>query len=447
MRLFGFASRKTVNAEIQAALAKKEAEIQAAGFTFDPFSFINDIGIPKNSTSEYNKYQNYYKAVAAIYLKYYNVADYGNQFVKTIIDYRSQWILGKVPTFSAEGTREQEFINQFVKNNKWDAGKLMEFARIGEMEGRVLSVLMVKPANPGEAPQIYTRFFRYLSCKYFPTINIFDEIEKVTYYPENSLTPEIINPDRFELCIFSGATSDILAGILTPARISHILTNIDDVDRGQRDMRQINNIFASPVPFANVETDADAQKLQSFIEKTKWKIGQMLIGVKTAFSMVTADMKGFDSLKAEMMMNIQRISGHTGVPIFLLGFPELLSNRSTAVEMAESINATTQFERMSSEGSLEAILEKAMLLHNRLTGDFLDPSTIKVTIPEVSIAQAQAILTNLNLMRAQGTISLETYLEKNPIIQNAKLELERIQNEGSAQSKNILSLIDQGKTQ
>lgn len=421
---------------------KRSAPIQAMSGIVEGEARRTLRPVNRSDIEIYNNYKSYDQMVAAIWLKFKSLADYGCRMVRTLINYRQSWILSKDITVSVEGEREQVWLKDFLERNEWMKGYLAAIGSMSEVQGHVLIVLMV--VEEDGIRRIKTVIFPWLLYKYLP-IKSWDGTIAALKYSIN-MQDQILTPDRFELIVTHGTLDDIQPnGIFTTPKIGNVLQQIDDIDRCAANIRKVNALMARPTPSFSFESEQTSDSFREWLDDRQWEIGlSVVLPERGQMSMVQASMEGVRSLHDEKMRLTQEVSGSLGVPIFLIGFPELVGGgRATASEYREAIAVQTSTERAAFDAGLESLLRKAMILHNKMNNDFLDASTIRVELPEVSLAMVEAQMAIFDKMRDRGDVSLKTYLEQNPYIKDVDQEMKRIDEEKKSGMDAVSSRFDQ----
>ncbi|GAH41096.1 unnamed protein product, partial [marine sediment metagenome] len=114
-----------------------------------------------------------------------------------------------------------------------------------------------------------------------------------------------------------------------------------------------------------------------------FKLKKVLAGT-AKMSFIKLDAGGIDSIEKEIVSLVKLISGNTGIPVHFLGFVDLMSNRATAEDLINMINAATTKERQTWIGAYEEVIKKAMDMWNNAAEPGmskekqLDPDKIKV---------------------------------------------------------------------
>jgi len=263
----------------------------------------------------------------------------------------------------------------------------------------------------------------YHEYKYRTVLDDYGKVIQVTYREKNSTTEKTINAKDFVLLNYNLISNDMEKS--SPS-IAYIIDDVIRVDECLMSWKLINDRFAKTTVIFEVDDWRDATTISNIIRgkqesidsdgiQRKWKIGEGL-AVKGKANTLEFSNNGIESLKEEIIMRTQKISGHTGIPIFLLGFPELMSNRATATEMVEGIiNKTSTEKEIISQGIKELFI-KSLTKYNLFTGDalFSDLDSINVVLPVVSQNEIKALIDKFEPLFSSKVISKKTFRELIP---------------------------------
>lgn len=394
-----------------------------------------------------NEYPTYEAAIEAIDKKYRGVADWGCLQTGNIIDIRAAFIISEgiqvQEVKKTEGQRELDFALKFLDDNNLDEEMAQEYAKEAEIEGKIL----LKLDWDDTKKVVLVRFVPWTTKKY----KIRADPEDYSKYLAAVWTPQgkdelKLEPPDFVYKKFGGRISD--PNVAAP-KIMKCLTQIDNLDKALRDLREIDRVFAAPVPVMEFPGDPDAaEAAQEKLDKMNWKIKKAL-ATSGVFKYVQPTMQGTEMLLREVESNGEVISGATGVPVHFLGFVHLLSNRSTGENLADLIYASTLKERVTWVGAYEETIAKAMAISDGKTGNAqkstaLDPKRLKVTIPFVT-QQHWAALEKIFLPAALGgKISDQLFLSKIPGVDvDEELERQKAQSNVKAPPKAEQGLEDE----
>jgi hypothetical protein len=392
-----FNKSKVLQAEVR-ELRDKTAELtgQVTKYRETQELLVKDILTLQEVSRAYvgNDYQVYEDAVYEISEKYCGRAEWGVLQTRSIIDLRSAFILGEglkvthTTETRAEAERELQFAEDFMSFNDLDGELDQEMAKEAEIEGKIAIKLWLDEEPYRDWPgMVSARFKSWLSSKYVVTADPNDYLwyKNLSWKAMGTTSAGSYDEAQFVYAKFGGRIN--MPNEAQP-KIAACLTQIDRLDRALRDLREIDHLFASPTPYFKVLSVAEGQAIETYIERTNWKIGKALI-TSSEFTLVSAPITGVDNLIAEIELCVKMISGATGIPIHYLGLLDLLKNRSTGENIRELIMASTTRERQTWIGVYEELLTKAMQMWNatyraQKTEGLLDPTKVKVDIPQVT---------------------------------------------------------------
>jgi hypothetical protein len=358
---------------------------------------VKDILTLQETTHAYvgNDYQVYEDVVYAIGEKYCGRAEWGALQTRSIIDLRGAFILGEglrvthTTETRAEAERELQFATDFMSFNDLDGELDQEMAKEAEIEGKIAIRLWLDEESYRDWDgMVSARFLSWQTRKYTVEADANDYLwyKNLKWKAAGIVLAGNLNEAQFVYAKFGGRIN--MPNEAQP-KIAACLTQIDRLDRALRDLREIDHLFASPTPYFKVLSVAEGQAIETYIEKTNWRIGKALV-TSSEFNIVSAPITGVDNLIAEIELCVKMISGATGIPIHYLGLLDLLKNRSTGENIRELIMASTTRERQTWIGVYEELLTKAMQMWNatyaaqKSPEAQLDPTRIKVDIPQVT---------------------------------------------------------------
>lgn len=190
------------------------------------------------------------------------------------------------------------------------------------------------------------------------------------------------------------------------------VAQMENVSKALEDLRRINHLFAHPTPVLNVLDDR-IQAVETQIANTNWKIGQSLVlGADESYKLAELGGTGAEYLLKEIQVLMQQISALTDVPVHFLGYPELLSNRSTSEDLFEGPVKRAQADQRVWIGGFEELLAKVLPLYSAGLGRTLDPEAVAIAFPPIRQGNMADVLQAWTAVRSARNISLRTYLEK-----------------------------------
>lgn len=400
----------------------QQAEIQAtAEGATDPASLT----IYDYATADGEEFMSYQSIVLNLVRRYNGISYLGRELTKSCIDTRVTWIAGNGANVSSEGEKENEFLEKFIRYNKLDGIGFRNAVTDSELEGKALAI----PMWDEKSKMVSVKFMSWYDQGY--TVETDPEDYRVitrVVYGKNK--DKFLDPDEFVYRNFTGSRRFLND---SPPRTGLVLFSIDAVSSALRDLRKVNRKFGAAFPYFEATSNEDAKNLMKSITATKWKIGNSLAAVAKAYYMEPSG-SGLESIIKEILMHFRLISNVTGIPVYFLA-PDLMSNRATAQELLEMVNAATMSERENWKDFLTELCREAMKMHTEKTGEILDYDMVDVTIPQVTLNQVQQLVDVYLPLQQAGIISKKTLLEKVPDI-DPELEHERLEEENETTESN-----------
>jgi hypothetical protein len=279
------------------------------------------------------------------------------------------------------------------------------------MEGRVLLYLV--PDKKRKQIKILRHLSEY-SSGYSYKVNLVDDRD-----PDSIRSITIKKKDKnetitknFEFVKLGGDFSNINE---TTTRTGLCLHAIDSYARAKNGMRKNNHLFAKITPFFSSENQADVDKFRTLALSKNWKIGDAMAAMKGKLEMVVPALGAMENLKEEMTINAKTISFVSGIPIHWLGWVDLMSNRSTADSLYETINNATIQDRNIWSDAFYSIIVKAQEM--AIDNGFYEGTVnfdFEVKIPLISFYKMKPLIEALSLAYADDAISIQDYRHNLP---------------------------------
>lgn len=380
---------------------------------FEMQGFIDALS-GEESASGYsnNNYRDYARAVQSVSDKYENGATWGNGLTANIVDFRAAVTVSSGPQYKpkmdstiqqkdesgksvggedqsgnsidTKAEAEMDFCRSFFEVNDINHETPQEWGREGEIEGRVAVGL------DWDGNQVVARHYPWLKYRYEEIRSKINPktIESIKWAEQTDLPAGELKGDQLVCRRFSGRNS----AKYPTTKVIRILTQIEYVDQAFRDWREINRLYASPIPVFECKTVEEAEEMNTRLQaglNFKIKKAWALLGT---FKFAGPDMTGIDSLEKEILRQSCFIAGTTGYPLqFLL--PDMLSNRSTSENIMESALIHTASERAIWTGFYEELISKAMIMYSAKTSKTaLDPNKLEVSISLMTEEQWQRLI-------------------------------------------------------
>jgi hypothetical protein len=355
-----------------------------------------------------NNYTSRASQAAETIRKYRGQAIKGNLLVKNIINTRSAFTVGRGLSYVGPDN-EKKFVEDFLRANKIDLSYMQQLARERCFEGQVLLTL-----RPGVDPLPQVRFLSWIDSAYDVLTSDVDyaDVRGVRYTAGNH--HPVLGPGEFVFFKFDTRLNSVEG---TPL-LGGILNTIEDLDDALTSWRSMNNKFSKPTPYFQFELENDAKEFQDRLESSNWEMGQPLAGAGIA-SMIQIGYGPYTSMKEEIAVKAQIISGHTGVPVHYFGFPDLLSNRAVADDLKTMFVSISETEQAEWERGFTDLFIAAAQMYSSQGGQRMTISgRARVEfVSEVAYKQLVDVWLPLYL---DGAITLETFLSKVPGVDENK---------------------------
>jgi hypothetical protein len=386
-----------------------------------------------------NPYPTYAAKIAELAKKYDGSAAWGCGMTRSIIDTRAAFILGsgvipyRLPQYTdKQAERELNYIKEFIRINNLDTILPRAWARESEIEGKALIHLLQQPND-----QIRVIHIPYREKSYEIA---WDEANYDPYHYLRATYQGVPNfnwnEDEFLFLRFGGLGNAVTS---TPSKVALALRNIEDLDKNHWDWRKINHLYASPTPHFKVQTVNEARTIWDWIKLKNWRIGKAFVST-AEFSLVGHKSEGYASLKDEAETHVKQISGITGVPPQLLGYPDLLSNRSTADSLMGSLTLGTNEERGVWEGGYDQLFRKVLNFANLRFNKSFNIDVIGARIPFISAEKLKELTEVWLPLKVAEVIDLETLLSHVPEIDREAVE-KRVKEEADENHRKELELL------
>lgn len=383
MNIFGYelVNKKKLQAmkkKIQSHTEGGRNDVLTSGITGVNYTSSGDTYIDKNN------YPTYTKQVHVMNKMYNAEMDYGNEILGSIVDTRVSFIGGAGISVIAKSKKTEKFISDFLESNKLLQGsKLLDNIIVGELEGKDLLVMKVEKDKI-----VVENYSWYITPYHIETEK--DNAKKIKRIAKEKGNEYDLVSLNYAVYVKLGGSPDRVNE--TPTKIGKILTDIVNFSRAKYDLRKNNHIFSKVMPFFKTETQSEAKSINSAINSGDFQIGKSYAG-SADFSLVEPSGRASQSIITELVNAARIISVNTGIPIHWLSYPDLMSNRATAENLIEVINAATIQERLRWEEAFTELVRKAMVIATEkgLEGAVNDPDGFELKLPLISYAALKQI--------------------------------------------------------
>lgn len=365
-----------------------------------------------------NQYTSREKQVQALLDKYAGDSEYGCELVQRISLIRSAFALPvgvKVePSRKDEDAEaEVEFAEKFLETNNLDQKNVLKAAIERELQGTIAFALSWDARAGGDDEIGMTKL------KYLPWDKYGYQIKPVKegslskpyrlVYNSESKNDQTIEDSNFEYSAINNRLGETLGRPLL-GNIIHIL---ESLSMDLADWRSRNKQFGKPTPFFSCQDSEQVRMVQDKIEQKGWKAGNAIAAVgDLEFKEPSSNAPFEKSVETE----IKIVSAVTNIHPHFIGFPDLLSNRSTSESMGESTEIISKSEVREWENLYTSLIRKSILLRNDNveSGKKLDPEKVKAVCGGFSDREWQRIKNIWLPLFKEGGISVHTLLSKLP---------------------------------
>ncbi|OPY84380.1 MAG: hypothetical protein A4E71_02651 [Smithella sp. PtaU1.Bin162] len=417
------------------------------GVTFEvAMSSLLD-GEPINKTGYDRLYKTYSSQVINTHKKYKGFSDYGCAQVRCIVDIRTAFISAEgisIIPGSKISKKQIDFIDNFIKLNKLDAGRLFDIVRQTEMNG--YSVPYLIPSRKDEdTPRILLFPFNGTS-----TIKPHYRMEHDTYSVDRIMIKSRDSGDYREssiktfVFIRTGGTADDLYDLTT--KVGLVLNECDNYDKAVRDLRVLNAKCSRITPTWETQGKQETDTVVKWLKENHWKVGDGFVGT-AKFKYNSSDNMPVKNLQDEMAINSKIIASTTGIPIHWMGWVDLMSNRATAEELYNVINNATIEERTIISDGIKSLLILAQKMHINSGGEKINEFSddFKVDLPLIDLGRFKDMVTAYHQLYEDEIISQKSYMNAVPGI-DPIFEAKQIEAERKANEKLMAKKVDMNKT-
>lgn len=368
-----------------------------------------------------NRYTSYVSQVKEAYKKYNAKSDYGNNVIRECTAGRVAAIMGEGVNIKANQPKVEQFLTAWAKEAGLIEGMRLTNGVIGsELTGYALFILKKDDDNKRMVVERVPYKPGLIVVK-DPNGDPDNPTITLKYYDKNNKLVTYTPPGDDFVYIQTGG-DDTAANPTT--KLGIILTEAENYDRANKDLRINNFHFARTTPVFETQSAQETDQQVEALAQSEWEIGDGYVGTaKLAY--VSPTTGAYENLKGEMECVIKVISGVTGVPLHWLGHADLLSNRSTAETLYEALKYATAKERTAWNDGLYRLFKKVLELSidNRYIDlDFSDG--FSVNLPLLDFTALDTRVRALSLAYHDMVISTGDYQNAIPGINPAETNKE-----------------------
>ena len=372
-------------------------------------------GIAPSQASEIrgNNYTSYSSQVKQAYDMYNARTKYGGSLLSPLVDLRCAFIGGAGISVVSNTEKTNKFIQDLFTYNNMYGSRFNETLLVGELEGKNL-ILLFPDKKEGK---VKIRNFSWNTHNYFIDLdeNDTDLIKRIYYKPKSEITSEKEIPiDRAVFIKLYGTVDKVIE---TSSKILKVLTNIENCDRIIYDMRANNHVFGLNILCFECKDQNEAKVIDNKISTVDVSQGFTYSGTAKIY-FVSPSSEATNVLKEEYLLNLKIIANMINTPIHWLEWPELMSNRATAENMSEVINAGTLQQRIIYQEKIKEVIIKCMKIAKEygFKGAVYDPDGFQVTLPLISLSTIKSLTEVWLPLQESSVISMSTLRNKVPEI-------------------------------
>ena len=216
-------------------------------------------------------------------------------------------------------------------------------------------------------------------------------------------------------------------------RIGAILHVLEYISQNLTDDRKNNELFGHPLPYFKCGNKNEVDIVTEGMKKKTWNAGRGFASTAD-FSLVSPS--GTGDISTSITTCIKIVCATTGISPHFLGFPDLLSNRSTADAMGEPTEIVSRSEMTVWEAFYESLFDKVIRMRNMNIGNGIElrEGIIKPRLLPLSDRQWQRLKDVWLEMLKEGAVSLETFLSQVPNV-DVETELTRLNESAPTEPK------------
>lgn len=312
---------------------------------------------------------------------------------------------------------EREFIESFIRLNKWDGEGSKAMAQNVELEGGVLLRLRPVMDDNGAFMNVAVDIISEESTDF--TLEIewnkidgeenenagikevryesqLDDDAQYTLKPKRDLgTKRKIITIPGEEVVFVKFRSKSGEKFGMP-KMGMVLELTENIEFAYKNWRVLNTYHAYPQDVWEFEKANDAKEFHNDIleKKPDWGRGRAVTLGGGTFKREGLSGDGHKSLGMEIDKDIQILAGSVNIPPLMLGFPQFNSNRSTGEEQSTPVQVTSEMERITWQAGLTDAFDKAIRMANKFKpfGRLLREGIVKANLKALTAGEMRLII-------------------------------------------------------
>lgn len=379
-----------------------------------------------NGNAGSNAYQTRETQVQEIVSMYGAGTDIGSDLVKRIINVSAAL---KIPNgLDIEGgddnSPERKYIQDFIDVNQLNEGVATELSKEAEKQGQCLVELLWDPTDN----QVKIKYMSWLKYGYWvqpigignlipPYRAWWDEVDIGSEDPDviaKTIPAGELQSEQMAFVAFNRIINDDDT-VEGSSLLSNVLSRLDDIGNDLIYWRKSNKLYAHPTPSVKIEDADEAESLSNKIVAAGWTLGQMLVS-SGDLKMVVPD-NFYETIKEAILLNLQIVSGATGLAVSWLGFPDLMSNRAVADSLGEPLEIVAANDITLWKSFYEQMFDNVITIRNNNIGDGgteLKTGIIKPRLKPMSDRIWQQLIKLWMPAAETGVISRESFIDKIP---------------------------------
>lgn len=313
------------------------------------------------------------------------------------------------------GQNELDFILEFLEYNSLEGYRSDTLAIQRELEGAVLLVLHTV-MDGGEFVNIAIEIVSWEQTRYelfYKTLdgreNVTAGIDRVEWKVSGR---KVTVPGERVVFLPFGALPDAKEGVPT---LAPVIRDLEEHDKNERQFDRSNKYNANPTTVNKWEDAEQAKQMHDKFEAgtASFKWGQV---VNTTAEVTKLELEGVahEAYALNIRNKVRNISAATGLPILLLGYPDLMSNRSTADFAADPMSVVSEQERKVWIDGLKSAFDKAIRLRaeaETLGALKLEEGLIEPIIPFITARDLKIVKEIYMPMAKEGLLPVQALLE------------------------------------
>lgn len=349
---------------------------------------------------------------------YSNPSLTGSSLISTIVDMRKSLIAGNDISITSNDPATQKYLDEWLKEINFFL-EVQKYSLNSELEGKVLT--SINSYKKGDKIIISPVLMPDYLWNYEIESDDLLKPAKIKYtinQKENSIESDRFVYSRFNLF----QTTDLK---FSPSKTSYITKDCVEMEWACNIFNDLICKFKDPSYVFVTETWPDAMQAAETMKKAfpnGFEFGKG-IAMKAKPELLQFPLDKADSLIKYIFERARRVSAKTGLPLYLIGFPDVV-NYATSKDMLEALRISTSVERVIFSLHIKQVIDKSIELYNKLTFSNLVPN-VDILIPPTSNMELENMLAIYKDLFDRKIISRQTLQELLPMI-DQKIEAGRL---------------------